>query len=608
MIRPQPARWFEALTPRDDATLALAALAGTGAVELEAKHASGLPESLLAAQPLLIEFARLAARHRSYWPHTGLAPSAFPEAPGAALGRTIERINAWAPQAEPTILALQRAEAELSELALWRRLLEGIGHSVIDFARLAEAGPLVVAAIGVFPVVDPAPAAPPTGIVRVVPLDDAICMVLVGTADDLSHLHQQAAALKGRIHGIPRWLRPTAPETLDYATLRTAELGETMRTLRTRLDELSRAHDLHRAIGDADRLQWVTEHVRALEHTDCFARITGWTSERDTARLLTALDRSGARALLHFAGPPRDARPPLLLVNPWWARPFEIFSRALGMPARHEADPTLLLAVTVPFMFGYMFGDVGQGLVLAAGAFLLRKRFPVARLFVAGGLMAALFGLAFGSVFSIEHVLHPLWLSPLAEPLVVLAVPLAFGAGLLVLGQVFNGVESHWRGRLGRWLAVDAGQLVAYLAILAGFFAPRGFAVAGAALLAACVGGALVEKRAAAFLATLGELVEHTIQLLVNTLSFARIGAFALAHAGLSAAIVALMESTDNVVLRGLVLVLGNVIVLALETLVVAIQTTRLVLFEFFTKFLVAEGRPFRPLPIPPFVPQESQA
>jgi V/A-type H+-transporting ATPase subunit I len=56
------------------------------------------------------------------------------------------------------------------------------------------------------------------------------------------------------------------------------------------------------------------------------------------------------------------------------------------------------------------------------------------------------------------------------------------------------------------------------------------------------------------------------------------------------------------------VLVLGNVIVLALETLVVAIQTTRLVLFEFFTKFLVAEGRPFRPLPVPPFMPQESQA
>jgi len=607
MIRPQPARWFEALTPRDDATLALAALAATGAVELEEKHATGLPESLVSARPLLVEFANLAARYRAYWPTSGLAPSAFPEAPNTTLVRTIERIGAWAPQAEPTIVALQRAEAELSELGLWRRLLEGMGQSVIDLTRLAEAGPLVETCLGVFPA-DALPAMPPTGLVRTVALDDVICAVLVGTGEDLSHFHQQAAALKGRIHEIPAWLRPTVLETLAHIAARTVELDETIRGLRGRLEQLNDAHDLHRAIGDADRLQWVMQHVRALETTDCFARITGWTSEPNSKRLVEALDRSGARVLLHFAAPPKDAMAPLLLVNPWWARPFEIFSRALGMPASYEADPTMLLALTVPLMFGYMFGDLGQGLVLAAGAFLLRKRFPIARLFVAGGLTAALFGLAFGSVFSVEHLLHPLWLSPLEKPLVVLAVPLVFGAGLLVLGQVFNAIEAYWRGRFQHWLAVDAGQLVAYLGILAGFFHSSGFAIAGAAFLLACAGGALVEKRLNAFFSTLGELVERTIQLLVNTLSFARVGAFALAHAGLSAAVVALMESSENAVLQALVLVLGNVLILALETLVVAIQTTRLVLFEFFTKFLVAEGRPFRPLPVPPFMPQESQA
>ena len=607
MIRPQPARWFEALTPRDDATLALAALAATGAVELEEKHATGLPESLVSARPLLVEFANLAARYRAYWPAAGLAPSAFPEAPNATLARTIERIGAWAPRAEPIIVALQRAEAEVGELGLWRRLLEGMGQSLIDLTRLAEAGPLVETCLGVFPA-DASPAMPPTGLVRTVALDDAIYAVLVGTGEDLSYFHQQAAALKGRIHEIPAWLRPTVAETLEYIAGRNVDLDGTIRGLRARLEELNRAHELHQAIGDADRLQWVTLHVRALECTDCFARITGWTSEPRSKRLVDALDRSGARALLHFATPPRDAMAPLLLVNPWWARPFEIFSRALGMPASYEADPTMLLAVTVPLMFGYMFGDLGQGLVLAAGAFLLRKRFPIARLFVAGGLMAALFGIAFGSVFSIEHLLHPLWLSPLEQPLVVLGVPLVFGAGLLVLGQVFNGIEAYWRGRFRHWLAVDAGQLVAYLGILAGIFHPLGFAIAGAAFLLACAGGALVDKRVDAFFTTMGELVERTIQLLVNTLSFARVGAFALAHAGLSAAVVALMESSENAVLRALVLVLGNVIILALETLVVAIQTTRLVLFEFFTKFLVAEGRPFRPLPVPPFMPQESKA
>jgi V/A-type H+-transporting ATPase subunit I len=54
-----------------------------------------------------------------------------------------------------------------------------------------------------------------------------------------------------------------------------------------------------------------------------------------------------------------------------------------------------------------------------------------------------------------------------------------------------------------------------------------------------------------------------------------------------------------------LVLVVGNAIVIVLEGLVVSIQTTRLVLFEFFTRFLSAEGRVFRPLPAPPSLPQE---
>lgn len=607
MIRPQPARWFEVLAPRDDVTLALAALGATGAVELESKLASSLPESLVAARPLLVEFANLASHYRTYWPSAGLTPAAFPETPGATLARTIERIDAWAPQAEPVIVALQRAEAELGELGLWRRLLESMGRSPIDLARLAAAGPPVEASLGVFPA-DVVPAAPPTGLLRVLPLADTVHVLLVGTGEDLSHFHQQAAALKGRVHRIPAWLRPTVSETLDHIAARTAELDDTIRTLDARLETLNRAHHLHRAIGDADRLQWVIEHVRALECSDCFALITGWTSERDTARLVGDLDRSGARTLLRFAAPPKDAIAPLLLVNPWWARPYEIFSRALGMPARHEADPTLLLAAAVPLMFGYMFGDLGQGLVLAAGAFLLRKRFPIARLFIAGGLSAALFGLAFGSVFSIEHLLHPLWLDPLEEPLVVLAVPLVFGAALLVLGQVFSAIEAYWRGGFARWLAVDAGQLIAYLAILAGLFHPAGFAVAGGAFLCACAGGALAEKRVAAFFITFGELFERTVQLLVNTLSFARVGAFALAHAGLSAAIVALMESSENALVRALFLVLGNLIVLVLEALVVAIQTTRLVLFEFFTKFLVAEGRPFRPLPVPPFILQEKQA
>jgi V/A-type H+-transporting ATPase subunit I len=298
-------------------------------------------------------------------------------------------------------------------------------------------------------------------------------------------------------------------------------------------------------------------------------------------------------------------RPPLLLANPWWARPFEIFSRAIGMPSRNEADPSVLLAIAVPLLFGYMFGDVGQGAVLAVGGALLARRFPLARLFVAGGLSAIVFGVLFGSVFSMQGVIEPRWLEPLHAPLEVLVVPLYGGAVLLTLGLALAALESFWRGEARRWLGTDAGLGMAYLALMWSFVDARALIVAAAAVLWFCIGHGVVAGSMRAALLAPGELVERLLQLLINTLSFARVGAFALAHAGLSAAIVALVHASDHPLVAAAVIVAGNLLIIVLETLVVSIQTTRLVLFEFFTRFLVAEGRVFRPLPTPSALAQE---
>ena len=137
-------------------------------------------------------------------------------------------------------------------------------------------------------------------------------------------------------------------------------------------------------------------------------------------------------------------------------------------------------------------------------------------------------------------------------------------------------------------------------------FEPLGLTIAAVGALLFCVGHAVHAARFMAALGAIGELLEKTVQILINTLSFARVGAFALAHAGLSSAIVALMDAADSLVARVLVLVLGNVVVIVLEVMVVSIQTTRLVLFEFFTRFMQGKGRAFSPLPAPPFTTQEN--
>jgi V/A-type H+-transporting ATPase subunit I len=601
MIRPRAARWFQALVARVDATVALEALASTGAIELETSSDTSLPAGLADLNPLLAQYAALAQRYRAFWPADSLTPSAFPDAPVAVLTRDLVRLRDWARDAEPLIVELQAIERERAELELWRELLRNLGASPIPLDRLNGDGELRGARLFAFGT-SPPPPAPEKTLLRPITMGSEQRVLAIGPTKALDALAEVALSGGGRVFGVPTWLESYSSTSLACIASRMPSLEAREAKLRATLSRLADTHDLRTALGDARRLSWVIDNVRALEAGDHFCFITGWTSELDPGRLVSALERSGARALLRFTAPPAGSQPPLLFANPAWVRPFEIFASALGMPSRDEVDSSLLLAFTVPLLFGYMFGDVGQGLVIAALGFLLRKRFRIARLFVSGGLCAALFGLLFGSAFSL-HDLPALWVQPLERPLDVLAVPLVAGAVLLALGLLLSGLEAWWRESFDAWLATEAPLLVVYAGVLCGFVAAPAWYVALAGAVAYCTGHAMQKRKVATAGAALAELVERTVQLLINTLSFARVGAFALAHAGLSSAIVALMDASDSAAAKAAVLVAGNVVVIVLETLVVSIQTTRLVLFEFFTRFVRGSGRVFRPLPTPPSAP-----
>jgi len=606
-LRPQPAHWFELLTAREDLTLAVETLARTGAVELETHSETATPLVLPDLRGRLEEYNRLAQQYHRYWPQDELHPSDLPGRPVDTLNNALRHLYAWRDAADTLVRRSEALHGELYELEMLREMLQAQGDTPLNLRLLPGSGPALAARLFVLP--------PRT---RITQLPAAILnttvhgkvhdfLLVVGSPAEVELLEQELTLLKGRPMHLPAWLARDTTASLTALDHHTDAIATELRELETQLARLQREHQLAEALGDIARLEWFLTHVEALPVSETFAWVTGWTSDLTGGGLQHALGRARARALLRFPDPPRDKTPPMVFDNPWWAQPFELFARLLGTPAKDEADPSRLLVLIVPLMFGYMFGDVGQGLVLFLAGLLLARRFPALRLLVPGGLSSMLFGVLFGSVFSREDIIPALWLHPLDQPLLVLGIPLLGGVLLLLLGLLLNGIEAWWRSELRRWLELDAALLLTYLSLLGLLLTPYASLGAMAGLLW-YLGGRLHQARGdlRALGGAIGHLLEYTMQLVVNTLSFTRVGAFCLAHAGLSVAVVGLAEAGNHPLLYAIILLLGNVVIIILEGLVVSIQVTRLVLFEFFIRFLRGEGRRFRPLPAPPQRPEQS--
>ena len=613
MIRPQPCRWFEVVVARDDAFMALEALAAAGSAEIEWNTRDSVAAQSTQPSAALKRYAALAQRYRPYWPAPATHRAAEHKAPADALAAAVAGLTRWAKDAEPAVKRVQATETQLAELALAESALRELAASPIDFSLLGQARNGVAAALFALPKGGDV-AVPEALLLRRADVANETLLLALGPPESIETLSATVIEANGRRARFPDWLAPSAQANLELIAERRAQLQTELAQEREQLQRFASAHSVDALLADIARATWCFEHGGAIRFAqadaqgpgDVFARITGWTAEPQ--RLIEAIEASGARALMRLpplAEWPKGVRPPLVLSNPWWARPFELFPQLVGMPAASGADPSALLAFAVPLLFGYMFGDIGQGLVLTAIGVVLRNRVPTLRLLVPCGVAATAFGFVFGSVFSLE-VLHPLWIAPLQAPLPILVVPLVAGAVLLTLGQLLELLEAWWQQRLAQWARDDAPALLVYLGLLVALLHPAGWLkVIVGALWAAIAGASAVTSRARGALAGLGELLEKSMQVLINTLSFARVGAFALAHARLASAVVALAEAAGHPVGYALVMVLGNVLIIAIEGLIVSIQTTRLVLFEFFTRFFHPEGRAFRPLAPPPVTVKE---
>ena len=315
--------------------------------------------------------------------------------------------------------------------------------------------------------------------------------------------------------------------------------------------------------------------------------------------------------------------PPTKLKNPWWSRPFEFFVEMYGLPAYGETDVTGFVAITFTVLFGMMFGDVGQGIVLALfSTFMWKvKHNDLFHLMIPCGISSTIFGLVYGSLFGYEEALDPLYhavgmagkpVSVMDSITGILMVAVYIGIVLVLAAMALN-MYTHARHKEWGEFIFSPNGLVGMVTYLCGVdlasaymgavtFLPQVVAIIGmvvglilllfAELLAPMVEGKPWQPAGGMgnyLMQSVFELLETVLSYLSNTISFLRVGAFVIVHASMMMVVFTLAGTPNNIV----VVILGNIVVICLEALLSAIQGIRLEFYEMFSRCYKGGGRKF---------------
>ena len=441
-------------------------------------------------------------------------------------------------------------------------------------------------------------------------------------------LHFERIDLKDEFEGTPAYASQSLEREIARINLEIdnldKEAGEMLSdrapqliAAKNRLEELANNFDVRKLAA------------RMEDNKEDYYILCGWMADEDVEKFLDEVkDDDKVFVVVEDDHDAYFGEPPTKLENPKLFKPFEMFVQMYGLPAHNELDPTVFVGLTYSFIFGVMFGDVGQGLLLMIGGFLIYhfKKAALAGIIATAGIFSTIFGFMFGSIFGFEDVIEPLWIRPidhmttlpfLGKLNTVFIVAVAFGMFLIMVAMVLHiinaikskDIENAWFDANGlAGLVFYIAVVVTIVLFLTGQTLPGGIVMAvmfGIPLIVILFKEPItraIQKRADKMEVGKGmflvqgffEMFETLLSYFSNTISFIRIGAFAVSHAAIMEVVLQLAGAESGHP-NWLGVVFGNLFVCGFEGLIVGIQVLRLEYYEMFSRFYKGSGHAFDP-------------
>jgi len=426
-----------------------------------------------------------------------------------------------------------------------------------------------------------------------------------------------------RFHGTPK-------DWLESLQVKKEEIVGEINSIRRELQDFKKNYekDIQTSYSRL-MLEYKVEELKSnMVVTEQFFYSLAWVPVTKKEKLVRFLEKYDDRLIMVFRKDEElkgAIHPPTYLKNHKLLRPFESMLKMYGIPSYNEVDPTPFMGISYMLLFGAMFGDLGQGFILFLMGLFLKKKMRRPNL---GGILSSLgicsmiFGLIYGSIFGFEDVIKGTIIKPL-KPMeninFMLIAAIVLGVILLSVGYFYNLYNSMKRkdienGLLGHnglagllffWLLLYF--ILVKLGMVQGIL-PDGLAVTVLVLLLAVtllkepLANLLKKerplhhsKKSDYYVEESFGVIEFLLSLFSNTLSFIRVGAFAINHVGLFMAFETLSHMMASEVLGIFMIILGNIVIICLEGLIVFIQGLRLEYYELFSKFYDGSGYEFEP-------------